>query len=81
MAEGVLTGYDLYLNHNEAGEHWGALLGLEYRDLQALALRRVTTNKVRGILAKNAEWSKLAGAKQDIRKEGEGVLADAILPR
>lgn len=82
LAEGVLSSYSIYLNQNEAGEPWDAMFILEYRDIQGLALRRMTTNKVRAALAvSDAEWKRLSDTKQDVRKEGQVVFADAILAR
>jgi hypothetical protein len=78
VAEGVLASYALYLNQNEAGEPWDALFLLEYRDLQALARRRTTVNRVRAELQSNPEWRTLSETKQTFRKEGQIVIADPI---
>jgi hypothetical protein len=81
IAEGVLSRYSLYLNQHEAGDPWDALFVLEYKDMTALALRRVTVNKVREKLQSNPEWKKLSDVKQGLRTEGQIVIAEPVLAR
>ncbi len=78
---GVVTSYKIFLNQNETGDPWDALFILEYRDLGALALRRETIAKVRAVLSQDPGWKKIADNKQEVRKEGEIIIADPVVMR
>jgi hypothetical protein len=81
LAEGALSGYSLYLNHNPLGKPWDAMLLLEYSDIAGVARRDDVKAKVRVQLAASdpvwLEWSK---DKSAIRHEVTIVMADALAP-
>lgn len=79
LQEGNTTAFWIYLNQNETGPPPDAVIVLEYKDLEQLALRRQTISKVRAGLANDPAWKKISDAKQEVRKEGEVVIADPIL--
>lgn len=78
---GVLTGYSMYLNQG-VNPTWGALLVMEYKDIDALAQRESVKSGVRQKLgASDPVWKTWSNDKSGIRKEVSLNLADAIVPQ
>jgi hypothetical protein len=82
MTEGVLAGYQIFLQRYTAGRPWDSLLVLEYKDDESLGNREKIVNQVRARLQSNPKWRAIADNKQSIRTEKEAIVADEIaLPR
>ncbi len=78
MREGVLTGYQIFMNRYPVGKPWDALFVLRYRDLSAFGQRETTIAKVRGDLQSDAQWKTWADNKTGIRTESENIIAEAV---
>ncbi|MGI8742764.1 MAG: hypothetical protein ACR2NN_09365 [Bryobacteraceae bacterium] len=81
LAEGVLAGYDIFLQRYSASRPWGSLILLEYRDDESLGARERVVAKVRQRLQSNAAWRAIAQNKQSVRVEKEAVVADELAIR
>ena len=79
VQEGVLTGYDMYLNQYPASKPWDVLIVLEYRDQEALGRREEVKQRVRARLRlENPEWVAAANVKADLRTEGVVAVAEPV---
>ena len=79
MREGILAGYDLYLNRFPAGKPWDALLILEYKDMDAFSRRDEVAAKVQSQLRSDPAWKAVNDSKQKAGTERESVLADTLI--
>lgn len=80
IAEDVLVTYKVLLNRFPTGDRWGAMLVLEYKNLEAFGKRKLTKNKIRVGLRKIPEWKAYSDIKRTIRQEREPVIADQLNP-
>jgi hypothetical protein len=80
MQEGVLSGYQIFMNRYQVGRPWDALFVYHYRDLEAFGRRDQTVAKVRLTLVNDPEWKRLNDLKQSIRTESENTIAEALQP-
>ena len=78
MAEGIVSGYGLYIARYGAGRPWSSLFAIEYRDDDSLGSRDRVVAKVRAGLAGNVEWKRWSDQKDKIRTEGAPVVADLL---
>jgi hypothetical protein len=81
MQEGVLAGYQIFMNRYQVGRPWDSLFVYHYRDLESFGRRDQTVAKVRLTLVDNPEWKHLNDIKQSIRSESENTIAEALQPR
>ncbi len=79
MREGILGGYDLYLNRFPAGKPWDALLILEYKDMDAFSRRDEVDAKVKAQLRSDPAWRAISESKQKAGTERESVVADTLI--
>lgn len=80
MAEGVLTGYRIFMNRYPVGKPWDALFVYRYRDIDAFGKRQATVEKVRVGLRNDPVWVKWNSNKFGIRTESENTVAEALKP-
>lgn len=80
IQEDALKTYKVLLNRFPTGDRWGALLVLEYKNLEAFGKRKQTKNKVRIGLRENPEWKAFSDRKRTIRQEREPVIAELLTP-
>lgn len=78
IADGALTGYELYMNRYSTGAPWDALFIQHYRDMSAFGRRQALTEATRVKLRGNAEWKAWSDKKADIRSESENTIAELI---
>jgi hypothetical protein len=81
MREGVLGGYQIFMNRFQVGRPWDSLFVYRYRNLEAFGRREEVVAKVRKTLVGNAEWRQFGDIKQSIRTESENTIAEALQPR
>lgn len=81
IEEGVLSGYELFLQRYSAGRPWDSLIFLEYKDDESLGARERVVAKVRQRLQSNAVWRAVSENKQSVRVEKEAVVADQLVIR
>lgn len=81
MREGILSSYTIFLNHNDAGPPVDSVFLFEYRDVAALAKRRLVIDRIRGELKGDTAWQTVHALKGHVREEGEIVPAERLLPR
>ena len=74
----VLAGWSMYLNHHTAGGPWDSLLLLEYAGTAGLAQRELVKDGVRRRLAQEPAWKALSDSKQNVRSEGQVVVAEPL---
>lgn len=74
----VLAGWSMYLNHHTAGAPWDSLLVLEYAGTAGLAQRELVKDGVRRRLAQDPAWKALSDSKQNVRSEGQVVVAEPL---
>jgi hypothetical protein len=79
MGEGILGGYELYLQRYTAARPWDTLIFLEYKDDESFGQRESVVAKVRAKLQNNPVWKAASDNKQNLRVEKEAVIADEIL--
>jgi hypothetical protein len=80
VREGVLTGYDMYLNQYPASKPWDVLIVLEYRDQESLGRREEVKLRVRARLrGESPEWVAAANVKAELRTEGMIVVAEPVV--
>jgi hypothetical protein len=80
MKEGVLSGYQIFMNRYQVGRPWDSLFVYHYRDLESFGRRDETVAKVRLTLVNDPEWKRLSDLKQSIRTESENTIAEALQP-
>jgi hypothetical protein len=80
MREGVLAGYQIFMNRYQVGRPWDSLFVYHYRDLQSFGRRDETVAKVRLTLVNDPEWKHFGDIKQTIRSESENTIAEALPP-
>ena len=80
MKEGVLAGYQIFMNRYQVGRPWDSLFVYHYRDLESFGHRDQTVVKVRENLVNDPEWKRLSDMKQSIRTESENTIAEALQP-
>jgi hypothetical protein len=78
VREGIVAGYNLYLNRYPGGKRWNGLLLLEYKDMDAFARRDEINAKVRAQLKTDPAWKPAANK---LATEREPVIADALAAR
>lgn len=76
--EGILNGYEVFLNRHPTGKPWDVLLLLEYRDTSAFGLRDDVKWGVRSRLEENPDWKLVSDIKHDFRTEWETVIAELV---
>jgi hypothetical protein len=81
MREGVLGGYQIFMNRFPVGRPWDSLFVYRYRNLEAFGRRDEVVSKVRATLVDKAEWKQFSDIKQTIRTESENTIAEALQPR
>jgi hypothetical protein len=81
MHEGVLAGYEIFMNRFQVGRPWDSLFVYRYRNLEAFGRREEVVSKVRTTLVGNPEWKQFSDIKQSIRTESENTIAEALQPR
>ena len=80
MKEGVLAGYQIFMNRYQVGRPWDSLFVYHYRDLESFGRRDETVAKVRLTLVNDPEWKRLSDIKQTLRTESENTIAEALQP-
>ena len=75
----VLAGWSMYLNPHPAGGPWDSLLVLEYAGTAGLAQRERVKDGVRRRLAQDPAWKALSDSKQNVRSEGQVVVAEPLV--
>jgi hypothetical protein len=80
MKEGVLAGYQIFMNRYQVGRPWDSLFVYHYRDLESFGRRDQTVAKVRLTLVNDPEWKRLSDIKQTLRTESENTIAEALQP-
>jgi hypothetical protein len=80
MREGVLAGYQLFLQRYTASRPWDTLILLEYKDDESFGQREKVVAKVRAELQSNPTWKAASDNKQNLRLEKEAVIADELTP-
>lgn len=80
IADGALTGYELYMNRYQTGAPWDALFIQHYRDMASFGRRQAVTAKVRAGLQGNATWKAWSDKKSEggMRTESENSIATLI---
>ncbi len=78
MREGVLAGYQLFLQRYTASRPWDSLIFLEYKDDVSFGQREKTVAKVRAELQNDLTWKAASDSKQNLRVEKEAVIADEL---
>jgi hypothetical protein len=81
MREGVLGGYQIFMNRYQVGRPWDSLFVYRYRNLEAFGRRDEVVAKVRATLVDKPEWKQFSDIKQTIRTESENTIAEALQPR
>jgi hypothetical protein len=81
MREGVLGGYQIFMNRFPVGRPWDSLFVYRYRNLEAFGRRDEVVAKVRATLVDKPEWKQFSDIKQTIRTESENTIAEALQPR
>ena len=81
MREGVLGGYQIFMNRFPVGRPWDSLFVYRYRNLEAFGRRDEVVAKVRATLVDKPEWKQYSDIKQSIRTESENTIAEALQPR
>ncbi len=74
----VLAGWSMYLNQHTAGGPWDSLLLLEYAGTAGLAQRELVKDGVRRRLAQDPAWKAFSDGKQNVRSEGQVVIAEPL---
>jgi hypothetical protein len=80
MQEGILSGYQLYLQRYTAARPWDTLIFLQYKDDDSFGQRESIVAKVRAQLQSNSVWKAASDNKQSLRVEKEAVIADELTP-
>lgn len=81
LQSGVMTNYQIFVNHHATGDIWDVLFLLEYKDVEAFAHRDEVKQSVRADLRKNnPAWPVIHELKHSIRIEGRTAITKAILP-
>jgi hypothetical protein len=80
MLEGVLSGYQIFMNRYPVGRPWDSLFVYQYRDLEAFGLRAETVTKVRKTLENDAAWKQFHAIKHTLRTEDENTIAVSLAP-
>jgi hypothetical protein len=78
MKEGVLAGYQIFMNRYQVGRPWDSLFVYHYRDLDSFGRRDETVAKVRLTLVNDPEWKHWSDIKQTLRTESENTIAEAL---
>jgi hypothetical protein len=81
MREGVLGGYQMFMNRFPVGRPWDSLFVYRYRNLEAFGRRDEVVSKVRATLVDEPEWKRWSDIKQTLRTESENTIAEALQPR
>jgi hypothetical protein len=79
LEQKVLAGWSMYLNHHTAGGPWDSLLVLEYAGTAGLAQRELVKDGVRRRLAQDPAWKAFSDSKQNVRSEGQVVVAEPLV--
>jgi hypothetical protein len=80
MQEGILSGYQLYLQRYTAARPWDTLIFLQYKDDESFGQREKIVAKVRAQLQGNPVWKAASDNKQSLRVEKEAIIADELAP-
>lgn len=78
VEEGILNGYEVFLNRHPTGKPWDVLLLLEYRDTSAFGLRDDVKWGVRATLEEIPDWKLVSDIKHTFRTEWETVIAEPV---
>lgn len=78
MKEGILNGYQMYLQRYTAGRPWDVLIFLRYIDDESFGQRERIVAKVRAELQSNPVWKAVSDNKQNVRVEHQAVIADEL---
>lgn len=78
MAEGVLSGYRIFMNRYPVGRKWDSLFVYQYRNLTSFGRRDETVAKVRRTLVDDPVWKNYHEIKKDIRSEAENTIAELL---
>jgi hypothetical protein len=81
MREGVLGGYQIFMNRFPVGRPWDSLFVYRYRNLEAFGRRDEVVSKVRATLVDQPEWKHYSDIKLTVRTESENTIAEALQPR
>lgn len=79
LEEGILSGYDLFLQRYTAGRPWDSLIVLKYKGDESFGARERIVAKVRERLQGDLAWKAISENKQNIRVEKEAVIADELV--
>ena len=78
IQEGILSGFQMYMQRYTAGRPWDTMIFLRYKDDLSFGRREQIVNKVRAELAKNPVWKAISDNKQSVRVEKEAIIADDL---
>lgn len=78
MREGVLAGYQIYLQRYTAARPWDTMIFLKYKDDDSFGQREKVVAKVRGQLQSNPVWKAASDSKQSLRVEKEAIIGDEL---
>lgn len=77
-ADGILAGYEIFMQRYTAGRPWDSLAVFEFKDDLSLGAREKTAAKARETLQSNQDWLQWDRASQNTRVEQAAVIADEI---
>jgi hypothetical protein len=78
MKEGILSGYQIFLQRYTADRPWDTMIFLKYRDDEGFGQREKVVARVRGQLQSNPVWKAASDGKHNLRVEKEAVIADEL---
>jgi hypothetical protein len=79
MREGILAGYQIYLQRYTAARPWDTTIFLKYKDDDSFGQREKIVAKVRAQLQSNPVWKAASDSKQNLRVEKEAIIADELV--
>jgi hypothetical protein len=80
IKEGILAGYQVYLQRYTAARPWDTLIFLQYKDDESFGQRERVVAKVRAQLLNDPVWKAASDNKQSLRVEKEAIIADELFP-
>ncbi|MBL8642357.1 MAG: hypothetical protein JNK21_00375 [Rhodospirillaceae bacterium] len=78
MKEGVLKGYQMFMNRYPVGRTWDSLFVYQYSTLETFGRRDETVAKVRKTLVDDPVWKNFHEIKKTIREESENTIAEML---
>ena len=79
IKEGILAGYEIYMQRYTAARPWDTMIFLRYKDDDSFGQRENIVARVRQQLQSNPTWKAASDNKQSLRIEKQAVIADELL--